>query len=72
MGFSRQEYWSAVPCRPPGDLPNSGIKPRSPTLWADSLPTEPPEKPLQMQETQETQVRPLGQEDPLEEGMATH
>ena len=29
MGFSRQEYWSALPCPPPGDLPNPGIEPRS-------------------------------------------
>ena len=29
MGFSRQEYWSGLPGPPPGDLPNSGIKPRS-------------------------------------------
>ena len=28
--FSRQEYWSGLPCPPPGDLPNPGIKPRSP------------------------------------------
>ena len=41
----RQEYWSGLPCPPPGDLPNPGIKPRSPTLQADSLPSEPPEKP---------------------------
>ena len=32
MGFSRQEYWSGVPHPPPGDLPNPGIEPRSPTL----------------------------------------
>ena len=31
-----------VPCLPPGDLPNPGIKPRSPALKADSLPLEPP------------------------------
>ena len=31
-GFSRQEYWSGLPCPPPGDLPNPGIEPRSPTL----------------------------------------
>ena len=30
MGFSRQEYWSGLPCPPPGDLPNPGIKPASP------------------------------------------
>ena len=29
MGFSRQEYWSGLPCPPPGDLPNPGIKPTS-------------------------------------------
>ena len=41
MGFSRQEYWSGLPCPPPGDLPNPGIKPESPVspaLQADSLP----------------------------------
>ena len=37
MGFFRQEHWSGLPCPPPGDLPNLGIKPRSPTLLADSL-----------------------------------
>ena len=44
MGFSRQEYWSGLPCPLPGGLPNPGIKPRSPTLQADSLLTEPPGK----------------------------
>ena len=44
-GFSRQEYWSGLPCLPPGDLPNPGIEPRYPTLQADSLLTEPPGKP---------------------------
>ena len=37
MGFSRQEYWSGLPCPPPGHLPSPGIKPRSPALQADSL-----------------------------------
>ena len=32
MGFSRQEYWSGLPCSPPGDLPDAGIKPVSPAL----------------------------------------
>ena len=45
MGFPRQKYWSGLPCPPPGDLPNSGIKPRSPALQVDSLPSEPPGKP---------------------------
>ena len=39
--FSRPEYWSGWPFLSPGDLPNSGLKPRSPTLQADSLPAEP-------------------------------
>ena len=42
--FSRQEYWSRLPFPSPGDLPNLGIEPRSPTLQADSLPSEPPGK----------------------------
>ena len=40
MGFSRQEYWSRLPCPSPGDLSDPGIKPTSPlspALWADSL-----------------------------------
>ena len=45
MGFSRQEYYSGLPCLPPGDLPSPGIEPRSPTLWADSLLSEQPGKP---------------------------
>ena len=40
MGFSRQEYWSALPFPSPGDLPVPGIKPGSPALQADSLPSE--------------------------------
>ena len=44
MGFSRKEYWSGLPCPSPGDLPNPGIKPRSPALQVDSLPSVPPEK----------------------------
>ena len=41
--FSRQEYWSGLPCLPPGDLPNPGVVPMSPALQADSLPSKPPE-----------------------------
>ena len=44
MGILQQQYWSRLPCPPPGDLPNSGIEPRSPALQADFLPSEPPEK----------------------------
>ena len=42
MGFSGQEYWSGLPCPPPGDLPNPGIEPRSPALQADFLLSKPP------------------------------
>ena len=45
MGFSRQEGWSGLPFPSPGDLPDPGIKPGSPTLQADALPSEPPGKP---------------------------
>ena len=45
MEFSRQEYWRGLPFPSPGDLPNPGIKPRSPALQADSLPFEPAGKP---------------------------
>ena len=44
MGFPRQEYWSGLPFPPPGDLPDPGIEPRSPALWAESLASEPPGK----------------------------
>ena len=45
MRFSKHEYWSGLPFPPPGDLPDLGIKPGSPALQADSLPSEPPGKP---------------------------
>ena len=45
MGFSRQECWSGLPFPSPGDLPNPGIEPWSPTLQADALLSEPPGKP---------------------------
>jgi len=45
MGFSRQEYWSGLPFPSPGDLPDPGIEPGSPTLEADTLTSEPPGKP---------------------------
>ena len=46
MGFSKQDYWSGFQFPSPGDLPDPGIKPRSPALQADALPSEPPGKPL--------------------------
>ena len=49
MGFSGQEYWNALPCPPPGDLPNPGVKPASlmsPALAGEFfLPLAPPGKP---------------------------
>ena len=44
MGFSRQEYGSGVPLPFPGDLPDPGMEPGSPSLQADTLPSEPPGK----------------------------
>ena len=46
MRFSRQEYWSELPFPSPEDLPDPGIEPGSPALQADTLPSEPPGKPL--------------------------
>ena len=43
--FSRQEYWSGLPFLSPEDLTNPEIRPRSPALQVDSLPSEPPGKP---------------------------
>ena len=48
MGFSRQEYWSGLPCPPPGYLPDPGIEPvslTSPALPVGSLPLAPPRNP---------------------------
>ena len=45
MGFSRQEYWSGLPFPSPGDHPDPGIEPKSPTLQPDALTSEPPGKP---------------------------
>ena len=49
MGFSRREYWSGLPCAPPGDLPDPGIEPvspASPALAGGFLTTAPPGKNL--------------------------
>ena len=51
MGFSRQEYWSGLPCPPPRDLPDPGIEPTSlmpPALAGRFLPLAPPKKPIQV------------------------
>ena len=46
MGFSKQEYWTGLPCPSPGDLPDPEIEPGSPALQADSLLSESPWKPI--------------------------
>ena len=46
MGFFRQEYWSALSFPSPGDLPDPGIKPRSPSLQVDALNSESAGKPI--------------------------
>ena len=51
--FSRQEYWGGLPFPSPGDLPDSGIKPMSPTLQVGALPSEPPGKPINMFQNQD-------------------
>ena len=48
-----QEYWSGSPIPSPVNLPDLGIEPRSPALYADSLPTELSRKPVQPGEPQE-------------------
>ena len=48
MGFSRQEYWSELPCASSGGLPDLGIEPMSSALQVDSLLTEPPGKPKEV------------------------
>jgi len=45
MGFSRQEYWSGLPCPPPGNLPDPKIEPVASALQANSFNTEPLGKP---------------------------
>ena len=48
MGFSRQEYWSGLPCPPPGDFPDPGIKSASlttPALAGGFFTIESPGKP---------------------------
>ena len=54
--LSRQEYWSGWPFPSPWNLPSPGIEPGSPALAAASLPSEPPEKPLQLPSVQFSSV----------------
>ena len=79
-GLCREDYWSGLPCPPPGDLPDPGIEPVSPTppaLAGGFFTSKPPGTSLVAQmvknppEMRETWVWRLVQEDPLEEDMAT-
>ena len=79
MGFPRQEYWSVLLFPSPEDLPNPGIESlMSPALAGGIVTIAPPRASLIAQlvknlpAMQDTPVRFLGQEDPLEKGMATH
>jgi len=54
MEFPRQEYWNGQSFPSPGDLPEPGIKPESPALQVDSLPSEPPGKPIQENKREKT------------------
>ena len=56
MGFPRPEHWSGLLFPPLGDLPDPGIKPGSLALQADSLPYEPPGKPLYLYKDQSLEV----------------
>ena len=47
MEFSRHEDWRGLPFPSLVDLPDPGIEPSSPTLQADSFPSEPPGKPCE-------------------------
>ena len=51
MEFSRQEYWSGLPFLSQRDLPEPGVKLMSLVFQVDSLPTEPPGKPLELNTT---------------------
>ena len=65
MGSSRQEEWSGLPFLSPGDLPNTGIKPGSPALQAESLPFEPPGVPVKPWRQAENSGTGVGSNDLL-------
>ena len=74
MEFSRQGYWSALPFPPPGDLPDTGVKPAifaSPALQADSLSLASPEKTIKWiskSNYMEKSIRKLGKIQKAEKG----
>ena len=56
MRFSRQEYWTGLPFTSPRELPEQGIEPGFHALQADTLPSEPPGKPINTPSVQFTSV----------------
>ena len=63
--FSRQEYWSGLPFPSPWDFPDPRIEPWSPELQEDTLPSEPPRKPIKETTCDgETWAGSLSWEDP--------
>ena len=77
MELSRQEYWSGLPCPPPGDLSNPGIAPALTSICTGrqvftTNTTVVAQMVKNLPAAQETRVCSLSQEDPLEQGMATH
>ena len=64
MGASRQEYWSGLPCPPPGDLPDPGTEPTAPALQAGSLPLShqgsPLLEPIEQNKNNGLSLQPLG------------
>ena len=57
MGFSRQGYWSGVSFPPPGDLPDPGIQPTSPSLVGGFFTTEPPGKPPKLHDSDDINIQ---------------
>ena len=59
LGFPQKEYWSGLPFPSPRDLPNPGIEPGSPSLPANTLPSEPPGKPHGKREKDKVTLRKM-------------
>ena len=73
MGFPSQEYWSELPFPSPGDLPNPRIELISPVLARKFFITSLVAQLVKnLPAMQDTWVRFVGWEDPLEKEMATH
>ena len=64
VGFPRQEYWGALPCPPPGNLPNPGMQPvplMSPALVGGSLLLAPPGQPMSTNTVHQNHSRKQGE-----------